>query len=57
VELLAGMEAALSHDMHTVPGRSYKLEFSVGDDGNGCMASMAVQAYTTTGSVRVPYQL
>jgi hypothetical protein len=56
VELLSGMEAALAQDVPTVPGWPYRLEFSVGDDGNGCVASMAVQAYTATGSVRVPYQ-
>jgi hypothetical protein len=42
--------------VRTVPWRPYRLEFSDGDDGNGCVASMAVQAYIMIGSVRMPYQ-
>ncbi|EAZ31211.1 hypothetical protein OsJ_15311 [Oryza sativa Japonica Group] len=39
-----------------VPGRSYRLEFSVGDAGDGCVGSMSVQAYVSHGSVKVPYE-
>ncbi|XP_052153560.1 protein DUF642 L-GALACTONO-1,4-LACTONE-RESPONSIVE GENE 2-like isoform X1 [Oryza glaberrima] len=56
VELVAGMEAALVQEVCTVPGRSYRLEFSVGDAGDGCVGSMSVQAYVSHGSVKVPYE-
>uniref|UniRef100_J3LZ71 DUF642 domain-containing protein n=2 Tax=Oryza brachyantha TaxID=4533 RepID=J3LZ71_ORYBR len=56
VELLSGMETALVQEVSTVPGRSYRLEFSVGDAGDGCAGSLAVQAYASRGSVKVPYQ-
>ena len=36
VELVAGREAALVQEARgTVPGRRYRLSFSVGDAGNG----------------------
>ncbi|KAF8703568.1 hypothetical protein HU200_032382 [Digitaria exilis] len=56
VELVSGMETALAQDVRTVPGRGYRLEFSAGDAGDGCVGSLAVQAYAARGSVRVPYE-
>jgi hypothetical protein len=56
VELVSGLETALAQDVRTVPGRPYKLEFSAGDAGNGCVGSMTVQAYAARGSVKVPYE-
>ena len=45
VELVAGLECTLLQEVSTVPGRSYKLSFSVGDAGNGCSGSVVVGAY------------
>ncbi|KAL6903620.1 hypothetical protein ACP4OV_004433 [Aristida adscensionis] len=56
VELVAGMETALVQNVTTVPGQPCRLEFSVGDAGDGCVGSMSVQAYAARGSVRVPYE-
>jgi hypothetical protein len=56
VELVSGLETALAQDVRTVPGRPYRVEFSTGDAGNGCVGSMAVQAYAARESVKVPYQ-
>ncbi|KAL5216324.1 hypothetical protein ABZP36_007725 [Zizania latifolia] len=56
VELVAGVEAALVQEVSTVPGQSYRLEFSVGDAGDGCAGSLSVQAYTSHGSVTAPYE-
>ncbi|OEL17136.1 hypothetical protein BAE44_0021844 [Dichanthelium oligosanthes] len=56
VELVSGMETALAQDVATVAGRRYRLEFSAGDAGDGCVGSLAVQAYAARGSVRVPYE-
>ncbi|KAL6650957.1 hypothetical protein ACP70R_009882 [Stipagrostis hirtigluma subsp. patula] len=56
VELVSGMETALVQTVSTVPGRSYRLEFSVGDARDGCAGSMSVQAYAARASVKVPYQ-
>uniref|UniRef100_A0A0E0IW43 Uncharacterized protein n=1 Tax=Oryza nivara TaxID=4536 RepID=A0A0E0IW43_ORYNI len=44
VELVSGMETAMVQEVSTVPGRSYRLEFSVGDAGDGCSGSLTVQA-------------
>ncbi|CAN6249204.1 unnamed protein product [Urochloa humidicola] len=55
VELVSGMETALAQDVRTVPGRGYRLEFSAGDAGDGCVGSLTVQAYAARGSVNVPY--
>jgi hypothetical protein len=45
VELVSGMETAMVQEVSTVPGRSYRLEFSVGDASDGCSGSLTVQAY------------
>ncbi|KAE8801546.1 hypothetical protein D1007_22870 [Hordeum vulgare] len=56
VELVAGVEVALVQEVAVVPGRSYRLRFSVGDAGNGCAASpMSVQVATSYGGKRVSY--
>ncbi|CAM0904034.1 unnamed protein product [Alopecurus aequalis] len=56
VELVSGGESALVQEVGTVPGRSYRMEFSVGDGADGCEGSLAVEAYTASGSVKVPYE-
>ncbi|XP_037478311.1 uncharacterized protein LOC119355590 [Triticum dicoccoides] len=57
VELVAGVEVALVQEVATVPGRSYRLQFSVGDAGNRCAASpMSVQVATAYGGKRVSYE-
>ncbi|KAJ1271703.1 hypothetical protein BS78_06G146400 [Paspalum vaginatum] len=56
VELVAGREAALVQEARTVPGRRYRLSFSVGDAANGCEASMAVEAYAARATARVAYE-
>ncbi|KAI4984841.1 hypothetical protein ZWY2020_017471 [Hordeum vulgare] len=56
VELVAGVEVALVQEVATVPGSSCRLQFSVGDAANGCVASpMRVQVATARGSKSVPY--
>jgi hypothetical protein len=56
VELVAGRETALVQEVATVPGRSYRLSFSVGDAGNGCKDSLAVEAYAARATAKVPYE-
>ncbi|CAM0902776.1 unnamed protein product [Alopecurus aequalis] len=63
VELVAGVEVALVQEVDTVPGSACKMEFSVGDAGDGCVAHepelpMRVVAATTgaPGTVTVVYQ-
>ncbi|KAM0911822.1 hypothetical protein ACQ4PT_013186 [Festuca glaucescens] len=56
VELVAGLEVALLQEVHTVPGSSCKLEFSVGDAANRCAESpMRVQVATAGASKTVEY--
>lgn len=55
VELLSGTEAALAQGVATVAGRPYRLEFSAGDAGDGCVGSLSVRAYAARGSVTVPH--
>lgn len=56
VELVSGVETALVQNVTTVPGLPYRLQFSAGDAGNGCMGSLTVQAYAGRDSVKVQYQ-
>uniref|UniRef100_A0A0D9W6N4 DUF642 domain-containing protein n=1 Tax=Leersia perrieri TaxID=77586 RepID=A0A0D9W6N4_9ORYZ len=56
VELVAGRECALLQEVATVPGRRYNLSFAVGDVGNGCVGSLAVDAYAATATAKVPYE-
>ena len=57
VELVAGREAALVQEVRgTVPGRRYRLSFSVGDAGNGCEGSLAVEAYAARATARATYE-
>uniref|UniRef100_A0ACD5US17 Uncharacterized protein n=1 Tax=Avena sativa TaxID=4498 RepID=A0ACD5US17_AVESA len=56
VELVAGLEVALVQEVDTVPGSSCRLEFSVGDAADGCVASpMRLQVATAGGSKGVDY--
>jgi hypothetical protein len=55
VELVTGRETALVQAVATVPGRSYRMLFSVGDAADGCAASMIVQAYAARASQQVQY--
>ncbi|KQJ83352.1 uncharacterized protein LOC100823957 [Brachypodium distachyon] len=55
VELVAGLEAALVQEVDIIPGRSYKLEFTVGDAANGCVAPMSVMVATAHGSQSVTH--
>uniref|UniRef100_A0ACD5UD37 Uncharacterized protein n=1 Tax=Avena sativa TaxID=4498 RepID=A0ACD5UD37_AVESA len=56
VELVAGRETALVQEVATVPGRSYRMTFYVGDAADGCVASMVVQAYAARASLQVQYE-
>ncbi|XP_006653558.1 uncharacterized protein LOC102719203 [Oryza brachyantha] len=56
VELVVGRETALVQEVATVPGRPYRLSFSVGDAGNGCRDSLAVEAYAARAALKVPYE-
>uniref|UniRef100_A0ACD5V4Z0 Uncharacterized protein n=1 Tax=Avena sativa TaxID=4498 RepID=A0ACD5V4Z0_AVESA len=56
VELVSGAESALVQEVGTVPGRAYRMEFSVGDGADGCAGSLAVEAYAASGRVKVPYE-
>uniref|UniRef100_A0ACD5UR26 Uncharacterized protein n=1 Tax=Avena sativa TaxID=4498 RepID=A0ACD5UR26_AVESA len=56
VELVAGRECALLQEVATVPGRSYRMTFYVGDAADGCVASMVVQAYAARASQQVQYE-
>jgi hypothetical protein len=56
VELVAGREAALLQEVPTTPGRWYRLSFSVGDAGNGCVEPMVVEAYAARATARVSYE-
>ncbi|KAF7002376.1 hypothetical protein CFC21_017875 [Triticum aestivum] len=56
VELVAGRETALVQEVATVAGRSYRLQFYVGDAANGCKESMVVEAYVAAASLKVQYQ-
>ncbi|KQJ83351.1 uncharacterized protein LOC100841598 [Brachypodium distachyon] len=59
VELVAGGEAALVQEVDTVPGSSCRLDFTVGDAGDNCVAKdqqpMRVQASTADNSTTVEY--
>ncbi|KQJ84582.1 uncharacterized protein LOC100833550 [Brachypodium distachyon] len=64
VELVAGVEAALVQEVDTVPGSACRMEFSVGDAGNGCAAcetesapglGMRVTAAAAEGSTSVAH--
>ncbi|CAL5068657.1 unnamed protein product [Urochloa decumbens] len=56
VELVAGRECALLQEVRTVPGRPYRLSFSVGDAANGCVGHLAVVAYASRATLSVPYE-
>ncbi|VAH49123.1 unnamed protein product [Triticum turgidum subsp. durum] len=57
VELVAGVEVALVQEVPgTVPGRSYRLSFSIGDARNGCVGSLGVDVYAARERRRVSYE-
>lgn len=55
VELLSGPRSILSQNVSTLPGKSYRLSFAVGDGKNACKGSMMVQAIAGDKTFRVPY--
>ena len=55
VELVAGRESAIAQVVRTVPGKIYRLEFSVGDAKNDCHGSMEVVAFAAKSKVNVPF--
>ncbi|GJN02471.1 hypothetical protein PR202_ga19825 [Eleusine coracana subsp. coracana] len=56
VELVAGLECAMLQEVHTVPGRSYRLSFSVGDGATGCDGRLVVDAYAGREVMKVQYE-
>ncbi|CAD6263216.1 unnamed protein product [Miscanthus lutarioriparius] len=56
VVLVAGRECALVQEVRTVPRRSYKLSFAVGDAADGCQGYLAVEAYAGRATLNVPYE-
>jgi hypothetical protein len=56
VELLSGMESAISQMVRTVAGKAYVLSFLVGDGNNKCNGSMRVEAFAGRQTLQVPYE-
>ena len=56
IELVAGRESAIVQVVRTIPGKVYKLSFSVGDANNTCEGSMVVEAFADRSTVKVPYE-
>lgn len=56
VELLSGMESAISQMVRTVAGKAYVLSFLVGDGNNTCNGSMRVEAFAGRVTLQVPYE-
>lgn len=56
VELLSGMESAISQMVRTVSGKAYVLSFLVGDGNNKCNGSMRVEAFAGRATLQVPYE-
>ncbi|KAG6780513.1 hypothetical protein POTOM_013375 [Populus tomentosa] len=56
VELVAGKESAISQVVKTTISKIYALTFSVGDSGNSCVGSMAVEVYAGKDRTQVPYE-
>ncbi|KAF6140730.1 hypothetical protein GIB67_035157 [Kingdonia uniflora] len=55
VELVAGRESALAQVLRTIPNKTYKLTFSIGDARNGCHGSMMVEAFAGKETLKVPF--
>ncbi|XP_021848227.1 protein DUF642 L-GALACTONO-1,4-LACTONE-RESPONSIVE GENE 2 [Spinacia oleracea] len=55
VELVGGKESVIAQTIRTQPGRLYALTFMVGDGKNGCVGSLAVEAFAATSTTRVTY--
>ncbi|CAK7356599.1 unnamed protein product [Dovyalis caffra] len=56
VELLAGKESSISQIVKTEINKIYVLTFNVGDTGNSCVGSMAVEVYAAKDRTQVPYK-
>lgn len=56
VELLSGMESAISQTVRTTAGKAYVLSFLVGDGNNKCNGSMRVEAFAGRETLQVPYE-
>lgn len=56
VELVAGRESAIAQVIRTIPNKSYKLSFVVGDAKNGCHGSMLVEAFAAKETLKVPFK-
>lgn len=56
VELLSGLESVLSQTVDTLPGKSHRLSFAVGDARNKCIGPMVVQVTVGDKTFRVPYE-
>ncbi|CAN0907783.1 Protein DUF642 L-GALACTONO-1,4-LACTONE-RESPONSIVE GENE 2 [Linum grandiflorum] len=55
VELVAGRESAIAQVIRTLPRKTYKLTFSIGDAKNGCHGSMMVEAFASDKTLKVPF--
>ncbi|GJN27177.1 hypothetical protein PR202_gb15174 [Eleusine coracana subsp. coracana] len=56
VELVAGRECAMLQEVKTVPGRSYRLSFYVGDGNTGCDGPLVVYAYAAREVMKAQYE-
>lgn len=56
VELLAGRESAIAQVIRTIPNKTYKLTFSVGDAKNDCHGSMLVEAFAAKSTFKAPFK-
>ncbi|KAE8729001.1 nifU-like protein 2 [Hibiscus syriacus] len=54
VELVAGRESAIAQVLRTVPNKTYKMTFVIGDDRNNCHGEMMVEAFTAKQTAKVP---
>ncbi|KAL3528834.1 hypothetical protein ACH5RR_008156 [Cinchona calisaya] len=56
VELVAGRESVIAQIVKTVPGKTYDLEFYVGDAKNLCEGSMLIEVFASNSTFYVPYE-
>ncbi|KAE8718603.1 zinc-metallopeptidase, peroxisomal-like isoform X1 [Hibiscus syriacus] len=56
IEMVAGIESAISQVIRTVPNKLYTLTFTVGDAKNDCHGSMMVEAFAGKVTLKVPYE-
>ncbi|KAE8679828.1 putative Cation proton exchanger [Hibiscus syriacus] len=55
VELVAGRESAIAQVLRTVPNKTYKITFIIGDARNGCHGEMMVEAFAAKQTAKVPF--